>query len=219
VDSVNELVLGLMVDLARGISAASAAYHSAQVPEITMGTQLSGATLGVVGHGAIGSKLAVLGAQLGMNVLVHDPRVDDVPGPARAVDLPRLLAAADFVVCLVVATERTENLFDAKAFAQMKRGAFFINASRGNLVDEQALHAALSANALAGAAMDVGRAADQMPSMALAKLPNVIATPHIGGLTRQAVAHQALETVAQVRCLLAGEVPRGAVNADRASRL
>jgi D-3-phosphoglycerate dehydrogenase len=58
-----------------------------------------------------------------------------------------------------------------------------------------------------------------MPSMALAKLPNVIATPHIGGLTRQAVAHQALETVAQVRCLLAGEVPRGAVNADRASRL
>ena len=208
-----------MVDLARGISAATLAYRRGDAPEVTMGTQLQGATLGVVGHGAIGSKLAVLGAGLGMKVLVHDPHVESVPAPAKVSDFPSLLAAADFVVCLVVATGRTENLFDARAFAQMKRGAFFINASRGELVDEQALHAALSTNALAGAAMDVGRAEDQMPSMALARLPNVIATPHIGGLTRQAVEHQALETVEQVRALVGGQVPAGALNSSRAFRL
>ena len=145
VDSVSELVIGMMVDLARGISATSAAYHRGDVPEINMGTQLRGATLGVVGYGAIGSRLAVLGAHLGMDILVHDPRVDAVHAPAKRVELPSLLKAADFVICLAVATDSTENLFDAKAFSLMKTSAFFINASRGNLVDEQALHAVLSA--------------------------------------------------------------------------
>ena len=219
VDSVSELVIGMMVDLARGISATSAAYHRGDVPEINMGTQLRGATLGVVGYGAIGSRLAVLGAHLGMDILVHDPRVDAVHAPAKRVELPSLLKAADFVICLAVATDSTENLFDAKAFSLMKTSAFFINASRGNLVDEQALHAVLSARAIAGAAMDVGRAPDQMPSRALASLPNVLATPHIGGLTRQAVQHQAMETVGQVRSLLQGEMPDGAVNAEYASRV
>ena len=219
VDSVSELVLGMMVDLARGISAASAAYHRGALPDISMGTQLRGATLGVVGYGAIGSRLAVIGAHLGMNVMVHDPRVDSVQAPAQRVELPSLLKASDFVICLAIATDSTENLFDANAFSLMKSSAFFINASRGNLVDEQALHAVLDEKRIAGAAMDVGRAADQMPSMALASLPNVIATPHIGGLTRQAVEHQAMETVAQVTCLLQGEIPAGAVNAEHASRL
>ncbi len=100
----------------------------------------------------------------------------------------------------------------------MKTGAFFINASRGNLVDEAALLAALDAGRLGGCAIDVGREGDQMPSRALARHPLVIATPHVGGLTPQAIEHQAMETVAQVGAIVRGELPPGAVNAERATR-
>jgi D-3-phosphoglycerate dehydrogenase len=100
----------------------------------------------------------------------------------------------------------------------MQSHAFFINLSRGNLVDEAALVAALRENRIAGAAMDVGRAPDQMPSEALAKLPNVIATPHIGGLSPQAIEHQALETVRQVAAIIKGEAPIGAVNTEHWTR-
>ena len=95
----------------------------------------------------------------------------------------------------------------------------FLSTHRGNLVDEPVLLRTLDEKSIAGCAMDVGRAADQMPSPALARHPNVIATPHLGGLTPQATLHQALETVAQVAEILKGHAPKGAVNADRASRL
>ena len=123
------------------------------------------------------------------------------------------------MVCLAVATAETENLMDAAAFARMRRGALFINPSRGNLVDEAALLAALESGHLAGAAMDVGRAPDQMPTPALAAHPRVIATPHIGGLTPQAIEHQAFDTVRQVTALAEGRLPEHAVNAAAAHRL
>ena len=122
------------------------------------------------------------------------------------------------MVCLVVANKDTENLIGAAQLALMRPHACFINLSRGELVDEAALAAALRDNRIAGAAMDVGRARDQMPSAELAKLPNVIATPHIGGLTPPAIEAQALETVGQVAAILKGEAPVGAVNADRWTR-
>jgi D-3-phosphoglycerate dehydrogenase len=100
----------------------------------------------------------------------------------------------------------------------MRPHACFINLSRGNLVDEAALIAALRGNRIAGAALDVGRARDQMPTPELAKLPNVIATPHIGGLTPPAIESQSLETVRQVAAIINGEVPAGAVNAARWKR-
>jgi len=86
--------------------------------------------------------------------------------------------------------------------------------SRGNLVDEAALAKALTEGRLAGAAMDVGRAADQMPSPELARLANVVATPHIGGLTPPASESQALDTVRQAEALVKGEVPPGTVNLE-----
>jgi D-3-phosphoglycerate dehydrogenase len=128
------------------------------------------------------------------------------------------MARADYVVCLAIANEATENLIGQAALAKMQKHAFFINLSRGNLVDETALATVLREGRIAGAAMDVGRAPDQMPSPALAQLPNVIATPHIGGLTPQAIEHQAMETVRQVAVIIGGEVPIGAVNAERWTR-
>jgi D-3-phosphoglycerate dehydrogenase len=217
--SVAEMALGMMVDLARGVSRSVMAYRKNEKPPVAIGRQLRGATLGIIGYGAIGKYLAPLGAALGMRVLVADPyqAVDD--RDFSKVELAQLLAESDFVVCLAVANAETENLMDAKAFARMKRTAFFINLSRGNLVDEAALAHALEEKRIAGAAMDVGRAQDQMPTATLAARHDVIATPHIAGLTPEAIEHQALETVRQVAELVAGRVPQGAVNAASATRL
>jgi len=100
-----------------------------------------------------------------------------------------------------------------------RQGGFFLNLSRGELVDDEALLGALESGHLSEAALDVGRAPDQMPAPALARHPLVIATPHIGGLTPEAARHQTFDTVRQVRALLAGQAPEGAVNLDKARRL
>jgi D-3-phosphoglycerate dehydrogenase / 2-oxoglutarate reductase len=101
----------------------------------------------------------------------------------------------------------------------MRPDACFINASRGNLVDEEALEDVLRSGRIAGAALDVGRAGDQMPSPHLARLANVVATPHIGGLTPAAIQAQAMETVEQVRAIVEGRMPHNEVNAVHATRL
>ena len=218
VQSVAELALGFMVDLSRGVSRATADYHSGRKPEIAMGRQLAGSRLGIIGYGSIGRYLAGIAKVLGMEVLVADPFTTIDDASIQHLPLDDLLGRSDYVVCLAIANEQTENLIGQAALARMQPHAFFINLSRGNLVDEAALAAALRENRIAGAAMDVGRALDQMPSPELAKLPNVIATPHIGGLTPPAIESQSLETVRQVERIIAGEVPIGAVNADRWER-
>jgi D-3-phosphoglycerate dehydrogenase len=218
VASVTELALGFLVDLSRGISRATRDYQAGRAPEVRMGRQLAGSSLGIIGYGAIGRNLAPIAAALGMEVLVCDPHATVEAPDIRQVGFEALMARADYVVCLAVATEATENLIDASALARMKPDAVFINLSRGNLVDEKALLAVLAEGRIAGAAMDVGRAADQMPSPELARMPNVIATPHIGGLTPPAIEAQAFDTVGQLRAILAGEVPPGAVNAKSWSR-
>jgi len=213
VASVTELALGFLVDLSRGISRATADYHSERNPEILMGRQLAGSSLGIIGYGSIGRYLAPIGMALGMEVLVADPFVTVNDATIKHLPLEELLARSDYVVCLAVANETTENLIGPAALARMRPHAFFINLSRGNLVDEAALAAALRENRIAGAAMDVGRARDQMPTPELAKLANVVATPHIGGLTPPAIESQALETVDQVKAIIGGKIPAGAVNA------
>lgn len=225
VASTAELALALMLDLARDVSDSTLDYRAGREPPQRSGRQLRGSTAGIIGYGRIGAYLADVLLALGMRVLVNDPHrtvarpAGRVPDGLSQVDLAALLREADFVLPLAVATAATENLIDAAALALMKPTAFLINVSRGNLVDEAALAAALDAGRIAKVAMDVGRAPDQRPSPALARRPGVVATPHLGGLTPAAADAQALSSVEQVAALLAGQVPPRAVNAEHATRL
>jgi D-3-phosphoglycerate dehydrogenase len=216
ITSVAEQVFGFMIDLARKVSFYSSVYKSRKIPTAAMGRELKGSTLGVIGFGQIGREVARLGKAFGMRVLITDPYAQ-VEGFEK-VSFDKLLSEADFVVPLAVATAETENLMDAAAFARMKKGAFFINVSRGNLVDEAALEKALDSGHLGGCAMDVGRAPDQMPTPRFAARPDVIATPHSAGLTQPAIEHQSLETVAQAAEIAKGRAPKGAVNAEHWKR-
>lgn len=219
VPAVSEWVIGAMLDLARGTTAYAEAYHRHDAPVPKMGRELRGGTFGVIGYGQISRYLCDLALAFGMRVIVADPhaRIDDAR--LHHVGLDALFAEADFVVCLAPANAQTANLMNARAFAAMKPGAYFINAARGELVDDAALLAALDSGRLAGCALDVGRAPDQMPSPALAAHPRVIAAPHIGGLTPGAIEHQSMETVAQTEALFNGRMPAGAVNGTHAFRL
>jgi len=213
VTSVSEMVLGFLVDLSRGITRSATLYHRNRIPKAQMGRELKGSTLGVIGYGAIGKEVVRIGKALGMRVLVNDPyqQVEQVP-------LDTLLRESDYVVPLAVASAETENLINAQSLSKMKQGAYLINVSRGNLVDEAALEAALDSGRLAGCAMDVGRAPDQMPTPRLAARKDVIATPHTAGLTLPAIEHQSMETVTQAAAIVRREVPRGAVNAQHWTR-
>ena len=216
--AVAEWILGAMLMAARHSLAYCESYRRGEEPGFIVGRQLSGTAIGVIGFGAIGEHLSKAAQALGMRVLVYDP-YKPVPAPFEQVELATLLNRSDYVVPLAVATEETEDLIDAAALAAMKPTAWLINASRGNLVDEAALERALDARAIAGAALDVGRAPDQKPPLSLARRPDVIASPHIAGLTPEALDHQALETARQAAAIIRGEIPEGAVNAERAARL
>ena len=213
VTSVTELVLGFLVDLSRGITRSAHLYHHGRVPKATMGRELKGSTIGVIGYGAIGKEVVRVCKALGMRVLVNDPYQK-----IEQVSLDELLRESDYVVPLAVATAETENLIGKEAFSKMKEGAYLVNVSRGNLVDEAALEAALDSGKLGGCAMDVGRAPDQMPTPRLAAREDVLATPHTAGLTLPAIEHQSMETAAQADEIVQGRVPKGAVNAQHWTR-
>jgi len=213
VTSVTELVLGFLVDLSRGVTESAHWYHHGRVPKAKMGRELKGSVIGVIGYGAIGREVVRVCKALGMRVLVHDPYQQ-----VEQVTLDQLLRESDYVVPLAVASAETENLIGKDALAKMKDGAYLINVSRGNLVDEAALEAALDSGRLAGCAMDVGRAPDQMPTPRLAARQDVIATPHTAGLTLPAIEHQSMETAAQAHEIAQGRAPKGAVNAQHWTR-
>lgn len=219
VASTAELALGLMIDAARNISSSTHDYRMGAEPLQRNGRQIRGQVAGIIGYGSIGSYLADLLVGLGMKVVVHDPFVEvAVPG-IEAVGLDELLATADVVFPLAQAVPATENLIGADELAAMKPGAMLVNVSRGELLDEAAVLAALNAGSLGSLAMDVGRAADQRPSPTLAGHPRAVATPHLGGLTPENADAQAASSVEQVSAMLAGMIPPRAVNADAAHRL
>lgn len=219
VPSTAEMALGLMLAAARDIARATGAYQAGDAPDSHMGRQLRGSTAGIIGYGRIGSYLAEVLVALGMQVLVTDPYRTVAADGIEAVEMSDLLARSDFVLPLATATPETENLIGADELARMKPTAVLVNVSRGNLLDEAAVEAAYREGRIGGLAMDVGRAADQRPSPRMARLPGVVATPHLGGLTPENADAQAASAVEQVAALGRREMPPRAVNPDQASRL
>ena len=128
--SVAEWVIGVMIDLSRRISDAVEAYRVGRVLAPTMGKELQEATLGVIGYGSIGRYLCDLALGFGMRVVVTDPAATVTDPRIRQASLAEVLDESDFLVCLAPANPQTANLMNASTFAQMKRGAYFINASR-----------------------------------------------------------------------------------------
>ena len=154
-----------------------------------------------------------------MRVLAHDPHVEAVADDVEAVSLDRLLAEADVVFPLAPGSPATENLIGGPELATMKAGAILVNVSRGELLDEEAVADALDRGHLGGLGLDVGRAPDQRPSPALAARPDVVATPHLGGLTPENADAQARCSVEQVQAMIDGSVPPRSVNPEHATRL
>ncbi len=190
--SVAELVIGLFVMLIRRIPDKNAAAHEGIWLKEAVGSyELRGKTLGIVGYGNIGSQVSVLAESLGLNVIYYDIVTKLPHGNAKqAKSLKELLGKSDIVTLHVPSDETTRNMINAKSLKGLKKGALFVNYSRGDVVDLKALKSVIKNGKIAGAAIDVfpvepKKSGDVFKSV-MQNLPNVILTPHIGGSTQEA---------------------------------
>ncbi|GHA87597.1 NAD(P)-dependent oxidoreductase [Modicisalibacter luteus] len=219
VPAVSEWIVGQMINLYRDIPRYAIDYRQGISPQPSMGRQLSGKTVGIVGFGNIGRYLCPILQALNVTVVIYDPFVDVSDTSVITAGFDELLKCSDIVVCLAAYNDKTEKMFNNNAFLLMKENACFINASRGGLVDEEALINALDSGHISSAALDVGNDHDNLPTKSVAARNNVFATPHIGGMVPEAIAFQAFQTVRQVRDIKNGLIPEGAINAEAKLRL
>ena len=216
--AVAELTVGLLFSLCRRIPRADSSMKQGQwIKKELEGTELGGKTLGLVGLGNVGRIVARLAAGIGMRVIASDPYLDGaaVRGlPVELEDLDAVLSRSDFISVHVPKSRETQGMLDAAAFGKMKRGVYFVNCSRGGIVVEADLLAALQSGQVAGAGVDVY---DEEPpaDLALVRHPSVVATPHIGASTAEAQVVVAVMIAEQVGSYLTTGEVRNAVNAPR----
>lgn len=212
--AVAEFTIGVMITVPRSIARAARSLSTGQwdaryfrIDET--GPELRAATVGLVGLGAVGRRVAELLAAFGGRVLAADPYADPATvSHAELVPLRRLLTESDIVSVHARLTDDTHRMFDAAAFAAMKPGAYFVNTARGELVDRAALLAALESGRLAGAALDVFDPEPPAADDPLLRRPDVVATPHLAGASRQ-VAH---DSVARIAAEVAGFLRDGTLD-------
>jgi D-3-phosphoglycerate dehydrogenase / 2-oxoglutarate reductase len=197
--SVAELVLAEIIFLLRGIPARNAGAHRGQWLKSAAGSrEARGKTLGIIGYGHIGTQVGVLAESLGMQVVFYDTEMHLALGNARPMEsMEALLEIADVVTCHVPQTPATHKMIDGAALGRMRKGAALINASRGDVVDIDAVAEALGCGRLSGAAIDVFPKEPQSNSdefvSPLRGRDNVILTPHIGGSTQEAQRNIGIE--------------------------
>ncbi|MBM3838796.1 MAG: hydroxyacid dehydrogenase [Verrucomicrobia bacterium] len=223
--SVAELTLGLILALARKIPLADRSTKAGGWDRKgCMGIELDGKTLAICGFGRIGRLVAARARAFGLRLLVFDPFVEAnsaafrEPGAVLRPRLEDILADADFVTTHSPLTKETRNLFNAQSFAAMKHGAFFINTSRGGVVDEAALLAALQSGHLRGAALDVREIEPPQTRSGFDTMDNVILLPHIGAATTEAQTRTFETVAADLDRLLRGEAAVNFVNFARPKR-
>ncbi len=209
-NAVAELVLGLMLSLAREIPRADREIRNGKwLKKELMGSELSGKYLGIVGLGNIGKKLARHAKALNMNIIGYDvvPIQEDFAREVGLVktDLDTLLSSADYISFHVPFTPETKHLVNTQRLSKMKKTAYLINTSRGEIIDEEALYNAIKEGKIAGAALDVF---EKEPAVGnkLATLPNVICTPHIVAQTREAQALAANVIAEKIIMILRGVI-------------
>ncbi|MFF9013372.1 D-2-hydroxyacid dehydrogenase family protein [Streptomyces sp. NPDC014870] len=207
-----ELTWALILGLARHVPAEARAVREGGPWQSTVGTDLSGRTLGLVGLGKIGGRVARVGLAFGMDVVAWSPNLDDERaaehGVARAADKRELLERADFVSLHMVLSERTRNLVGEPELRAMRPTAYLVNTSRAGLVDGPALLRALREDWIAGAGLDVF-ATEPLPSHdPLRTLPNVLALPHLGYVTRANYGRYFGQAVEDIEAFLDGKPVR-----------
>lgn len=214
-DATAELAIGLMLSVSRRIGEMNLRLRHEDSASLFgmgryMGSTLRGRTLGIIGCGRIGSRVAEMAKALGMRVLAYSRR--GAPAHiAENADLQTLLATADVVSLHCPATPETRHLMNAAAFSQMKDGAILINTARGAVVDHDALAEALRSGKLSGAGLDVFPEEPHIPAELLT-MDNVVCTPHIGSNTAQTRADMAAACARQILDALAGKRPENIVN-------
>ena len=219
-NSVAEHTIGLMLALARSVVPASVALREGRFAERSqfIGVELAGRTLGIVGLGRIGSRVAeIASAGLAMRVCGYDPYVapGSYTGPAeRMASLDELLAAADFLTLHVGLTAETRHLLDDRRLARIKPGCRVLNTSRGAVIDESALVRALEEGRIAGAALDVFEEEPIATDHPLCGAPNMLLTPHIASSSRESMDRMATDCAQGVLDVLQGRTPADLVNPD-----
>ena len=215
-DAVAELTVGLMFAAARHMVAADRdvragdTYKDGSIPyQRFRGWEVAGRTAGLIGYGAIGRALAWRLIGLGMTVLSYDPYADDATA-----SLDEVLTQADVISMHAPVTPDTTAMIGTEQLAQMKSGAIYLNAARAALHDTDALVAALQSGHLASAGLDHFEGERLAPDHPLAKLPNVVLTPHIGGASYNTEANHALMMGEGIAALLRGERPAHCVNPE-----
>ncbi len=214
--AVAEYTFAMLLALARRIPAADASMRTGQwLRGPLIGGELDGRTLGVMGIGAIGLRVARQGLGFGMRVLAHDPNVDAPPIPGiEMVPLAKLLAEADILTLHMRLDRGTHGLIDAAALAAMKRTSILVNTARGELIDEVALINALQAGRIAGAALDTYIDEPLGANSPLRSMTNVILSPHVAGQTREALARVGVAAADAIIEELAGRRPAYVYNPE-----
>jgi D-3-phosphoglycerate dehydrogenase len=188
-----------------------------------IGTELAGKTLGIVGMGNIGMRVALRARAFEMDLLVNDPYIPESHVTAiggRWVNLEELLAASDFVTIHCPLNRETRGMIGSKELALMKDSAYLINAARGGIVDESALCATLQEKKIAGAALDVIAEEPPIKNHPLMKLDNVLWTPHLGAVTFEAAERGEWGAAQEVIRVLESKRPKNpVVDADEARLL
>jgi phosphoglycerate dehydrogenase-like enzyme len=212
VGTTTELAWGLILALARRIPEENALFHAGGKWQTTLGVGMNGKTLGVIGLGNLGARTAKVGLALEMKVLAWSPRLTAERcaeiGVTHAGSLDDLLRESDVVSIHVVLNEGSRGLLGARELALMKREAFLVNTSRGPIVDEPALIAALKEQRIAGAGLDVFDREPLPSDHPLRRLDNVVATPHLGYVTREGYRVFYTHAVEDIAAWLAGKPVR-----------
>jgi D-3-phosphoglycerate dehydrogenase / 2-oxoglutarate reductase len=216
--AVSEHALALMLAAARKVPQADAALKAGNWQrEPYLGLELAGKTLGLVGLGRVGSKVARLANAFGMTVLGADPYANAERAAELGVTLlplEEMLPQCDFVSVHAPLTPETHHIIGERTLPLLKETAILVNTARGGLVDPVALHKALLAGRPAAAALDVFEQEPFDPNDPLPKLPNVIVTPHLGGQTAEALVNMATAAAEAILDVFAGRRPDGLINPE-----